>query len=495
MVIGENRRLILIILLIVSLLPPSCAHLRREPIPDEEAVRQFAKTHGLDEDVARFYLNHPEYIRRYYSSPPAYHSGNYKIRTFLMRRYLDTAMEYRDRGDLGMAIEMLKRVQRLKPDSATVAYNLGLFYFESGMIGDAVKWYLQALSNATSADLIVDASINLAICYLKMGKLKEAENILEQAAEISPDNPYLMYNLGIIYLKMGRYERAVGKFMRCLDVEELSADARMGLGLCYAKMNRRREAIGEFEEVAKLRPDDPQVWYNIGVLAFESGELDRSKEAFRRAKELGYKGGIEEFLKAIAGMRKREAKLAYNEGVSLQRDERYEEAIEAFKKALQLDPKMKRAYLNAAFCLSRLDNPEGAIEMLNKALEADPDFFEAHFNLGVIYLEMGRPRQAIEPLRRAVKLKPKSAEGRYNLGIALYRSGMFEEASGEFEAAVKLAPWWADAHYNLAMSYLKQGRRKKAISELKAALRTNPGHRKSKESLRSIGEDTDENFR
>ena len=110
--------LIFIIVLVASLILPSCAHVGRGARPNEDAVREFAKTHGIDEDVARFYLNHPEYIKRHYSSPPAYHSRNYRMRTFLMRKYFDMAMEYREAGDLDMAIETLKRVQRLKPDSA-----------------------------------------------------------------------------------------------------------------------------------------------------------------------------------------------------------------------------------------------------------------------------------------------------------------------------------------------------------------------------------------
>ncbi|HEX29786.1 TPA: tetratricopeptide repeat protein [Candidatus Poribacteria bacterium] len=480
--------LIFIIVLVASLILPSCAHVGRGARPNEDAVREFAKTHGIDEDVARFYLNHPEYIKRHYSSPPAYHPRNYRMRTFLMRKYFDMAMEYKEAGDLDMAIETLKRVQRLKPDSATVDYNLGLFYFESGMTDDAVKWYSEALRNANSADMIVDVSINLALCYLKMGKLKEAENRLEQAAELAPDDPTLLYNLGTVYLEMGKYERAIGKFMRCLDSEALSTDAKMGLGLCYAKMDRREEALKWFREVAKLRPGDPQVWYNIGVLTFELGDLNSSKLAFQKAKKLGYGGGIEEFLKAIKGMRKRDAKLAYNKGVSLQKEGKYEEAIKEFKKALQLDPKMEKAYLNAAFCLSRLGKSDKAIDMLNNALSLNSDFFEAQYNLGVIYLKLGRPRKAAEHLRKAVKLKPNFTEGRYNLGIALYRSGMFNEASKQFKAAVKLAPWWADAHYNLAMSYLKLGMKGRAISELKTALRIDPGHRKSEEMLRSIGE-------
>jgi tetratricopeptide (TPR) repeat protein len=487
-----GRRLTYIIAILIALtFLSSCAFVRKPTAirgrkTDEDAVREFAKTYGFDEDVARFYLNHPEYIRRYYS-PPAYHSRNYRIKTHLFGKYFDMAMEYKRAGDLDMAIETFRRALRVNPKSATVMYNLGILYFEKGMIREAIEWYRKTLSMSNSVELIVDSYINLAICYLKMGKLGDAENHLIQAAELAPDHPDLIYNLGVVYLEMGKHEKATEQFRRCLDVDGLAPDARMGLGLCYAGMNRRKEALGEFEEVAKIRPSDPQVWYNIGVLSFELRDFERSKEAFQKAENLGYKGGgIREFLKAIAGMRTREARMAYNEGVSHQEAGRYEEALSSFEKALELDPNLKETYLNMAFCLSQLGRSDRAVETLKRALEIDRDFFEANFNLGVIYLETGRPKKAIAPLRKAVRLKPNFAEGRYNLGIALYRSRKFKGAAEEFEMVTKLAPWWDDAHYNLAMSYLKLSRREDAVSELKSTLRVNPFHWKAGETLRSL---------
>ena len=468
----------------------SCSPLSHRPPQgerDKEALKKLMETYGFDEQTARFYLDHPDLIRRYQKPPAVYRGGNLKVRNYLTAKYLDMFILYREEGNLDKAIEMLLKVKKMNPHSSIIDYNLGVLYQEKGMIREAIRWYEEALDKTYTEEIIQDSQLNLAVCYLKLGQIGKAKLFLKEVEKQAPDDPYVNYNFGVAYLEEGRYDEAIRRFEICLKDEELAPDARMGMGLCCAKMGRRKEALEQFEEVLRMRPNDPQAWYNVGVLRFEMGDFERSKEAFERAEKLGFKGGgIGEFLRAIEGMREREARIAYNEGVSLQRERRYEEAIKRFRRALELDPEMKEAYLNMAYCLSAVGRREEAAEALERALELDDRFFEAYFNLGTLYLEMGRAEEAEGPLSKAVELRPSYAKARYNLGLALYRQGRYEEAAEEFEEAVRLAPKWDEAHYNLGMSYLMGGRAEKAVEEFKTTLKLNPSHDKARKALSSL---------
>lgn len=63
--------------------------------------------------------------------------------------------------------------------------------------------------------------------------------------------------------------------------------------------------------------------------------------------------------------------------MAFQRKGKNEDAIRLFCKALKLDPEMKEAYLNMAYCLSMIGRQQEAIEALKKALMLDNTFFEA----------------------------------------------------------------------------------------------------------------------
>lgn len=455
----------------------------------EKRLRELIESYGIEErEVAEFYLDHPEYAERYLYAPAVYRGFMGKMpRNQVLRTYFDMAIYAREEGDLDKAIYALKKAKKIKPDSPTLDYNLGVIHLEKGMVGKAIKHFKEAIEKAHSGDMVVDASINLAICYLRRGDLKGAEKALTDALDLAPDDPGLNYNLGVIYLRMKRFEEAFERFQKALVDDELELDARMGMGICLARMNRKEEALKEFRKVAQRRPNDPQIWYNIGVVAFQMGRLKAAKPAFERAARLGYDGReIADFLEAIEGMSARRARLAYNKGVSSQRLYNYREALSYYRKAVQLDPEMKEAYLNMAVCLDKLRRTAEAMEALKKAVEIDPRFFEARFNLGVLCLKMGRLEEAVEHLRKAALLRPYYSEAKYNLGIALYKLGRYEEAVERFKEVVELAPWWDDAHYNLAMTLLKLGRREEAISELEATLKINPLHRDAAEALNSL---------
>jgi tetratricopeptide (TPR) repeat protein len=503
-------------LILISFLS-SCSHQTSRPIEreeDENSVKLYGLSH---KDIEEFYKTHPEYAQRYLYAPPGYpvisyagefgklrlHSDPNKYRPIHgygrgvkilrdtskvghIRIRFDMAMDYYNQGKLDEAAELFKAIIPLKPDSATVYYNLGIISVKKGMYREAIEYFDKAIEKARSGEMMIDAYLNSALCYMRIKKLKKAEAQLLEAVKLDPNDPGVRYNLGIVYLREEEPEKALKEFERCLPSKELQPEARMGMGLSYARMNDREKAIEQFRLAAQLR-DDGQVWYNIGVLSFDLGRYDQAKEAFNKAIERGYpEAKISGFLRAIGRMRRRNAKVAYNEGVTLQRTAKYKEAISAFRKALELDPKLEEAYLNMAFCLGKIRRVNEAAETLREVLRINPNFVEARYNLGTLYLRMSRYADAAEELTKVVQARPYMAEARHNLGMALYRMNRFSEAEREFEEVLRMRPKWDEAHYNLGLTYLRLGKQDKALSEFQETLNINPSHLKAKEALESI---------
>ncbi|MDR3390413.1 MAG: tetratricopeptide repeat protein [Sulfuriferula sp.] len=100
---------------------------------------------------------------------------------------------------------------------------------------------------------------------------------------------------------------------------------------------------------------------------------------------------------------------------------------------------------------------EQAIQAYRKALAADNNFVEARNGLGVIYSIQGKYTEAIEVLKVAAQQSPKAAHIYNNLGYAYYLQGRNDEAITALREAANLDPHNQRALNNLAQAYARAG--------------------------------------
>ena len=93
---------------------------------------------------------------------------------------------------------------------------------------------------------------------------------------------------------------------------------------------------------------------------------------------------------------------------------------------------------------------EQAMEAYERAINDDPRFADAHVNLGRLYAVKGDRKSADRHYRHAVSLEPENALAWFNWGVMHQGLGRLEDAIGAYRTAVRLDPEFADAHYNLA---------------------------------------------
>lgn len=113
------------------------------------------------------------------------------------------------------------------------------------------------------------------------------------------------------------------------------------------------------------------------------------------------------------------------------------------------------------------DSPEEAVSAYRRALEIDPGLADAHLNLGRLLHERTEMAEAEQHYRRAQELLPDDATPAYNLGVALQDLGRPRDAAEAYEAALKRDPTLADAHYNLAGIYEDLGEPEAAFRHLR----------------------------
>ncbi len=99
-----------------------------------------------------------------------------------------------------------------------------------------------------------------------------------------------------------------------------------------------------------------------------------------------------------------------------------QEAIENFERAIQLNPKILKAYKLLALIYLKQKNYERARELLEQAHAIEPDFPDILNCLGVTYTHAGKYEKARNVLQTALKIKEDFPEANFNLGILLFLS-------------------------------------------------------------------------
>ena len=111
---------------------------------------------------------------------------------------------------------------------------------------------------------------------------------------------------------------------------------------------------------------------------------------------------------------------------------------------------------------------EEAIESYKKCIELDSTHAAAFINLGTLYYNRHDYVQAERFYRKAIEVDPRYALAYFDLGNVLDETGRLPDAIRAYQSAIALAPTYADAHYNLALAFEKGRQPRKALHHWQA---------------------------
>jgi len=165
---------------------------------------------------------------------------------------------------------------------------------------------------------------------------------------------------------------------------------------------------------------------------FDAGEL-RSVQSFPERK--------------LSANRQHESEAWFQKGLELEEaGAPVDQALEAYQKVLELNPKAAGALVNLGTIYYRQRNLGEAEKYYREAIEADAEYPLAQFNLGNLYDEQGRVKEALEHYRRALELSANYADAHFNRALLCERTGDAMKAVHHWKAYLKLdsSGQWAE---------------------------------------------------
>jgi len=145
-------------------------------------------------------------------------------------------------------------------------------------------------------------------------------------------------------------------------------------------------------------------------------------------------------------------------GLVLKEQGKFDNAIEAYRKAIDLNPNYAVACNNMGVVLQEQGKLDNAIEAYKKALFLNPNYGEVYSNIGLVLKDQGKLDEAIEAYQKALLLKPDYAEAYSNMGNTLLDQGKLDQAIENYKKSIALNPDFAGAHKDLGLTLLNTGK-------------------------------------
>ena len=155
-------------------------------------------------------------------------------------------------------------------------------------------------------------------------------------------------------------------------------------------------------------------------------------------------------------------------------------AIEAYSRAIDLNPGKVSAYNNRGITYADKGDFDQAIRDYNTAIQLNPELAKhpelakPYSNRGIAYYEKGDFDQAIRDYNTAMELDPEYASAYINRGNAYYKKGDFDQAIRDCNTAMELDPEYANAYINRGNAYAARGDCDTAIRDYNMAIQLNP---------------------
>jgi tetratricopeptide (TPR) repeat protein len=224
---------------------------------------------------------------------------------------------------------------------------------------------------------------------------------------------------------IGKYDLQLAERLlrEIVDSEPSEPLFRWRLGYVLSDLHEYANAIHEFNEVLKLDPKNVPAWGGLGQVHTELGEWKEAEFAFR--KRLEFKKSPQHFV------------FLANNMIQMSR---FDEAIDACNKALELSPAFDEAYLNLGLAQRHLRHTDQAIEAFKKAIELDTGYALAYRELGATYFLRSEFLSAQAALKKCLNYDPRDAWAHLYLAFCLQHLNDDTNAAMHFAEAVKEAP-------------------------------------------------------
>ncbi len=292
-------------------------------------------------------------------------------------------------------------------------------------------WTQKALAAATQAeqmnDKLPEVHSTLGAVYSTLGKNSEAVAELKRAITLAPTSDLGYRRLGTAYQSSGRGDQAIEAFQKAIELNPYYWGNQNQLGSAYFDLGNYAKALEAFQQVTVLAPDLDVGYQNVGNILTAQGKYQEAIPYYQKCLQIqpywstyGNLGTAYFFLK------------------------QYPNAVQAFEKAIELNPNDTLTMVNLADgyrATGQLDKASAtyqqAISVGFKELETNPQNADVLDAIALSYAKLGKAKEADSFMTRARGIDKKNVGFIYDQARMNAQLGRSKEALKSLREAIE----------------------------------------------------------
>ncbi len=372
-------------------------------------------------------------------------------------------------GDSAKALAIYNKLIQLSPNNAVAHYNVGVLKMKSGEHGQAIPSF-QAAARLVSGPEARFALNNLGFCHEKLGQWKEAASAYARASDLETTNGLYAKNAGMAYARINETELSTRYLARANAAGMGGGVVNSNLVESMVREGRTAEALDMLKKMSEEKPNDPDVWFNIGVLSHRLGRNQESEAAYRQSLEIRPDDG--DCLK--------------NLGLLLIEKGDAAEAVVLLEKMTTSHPGSIDGRLALAAAYVKLDRTQEAVNVWRDVVRMDGNQRDARLNLADGLWNMGLVRDARFHYSTVLKGHPNNARALNGMGLWHLSQGDSKQAESHFRRSMNADANYLPAYNNLAIALERLNQKAQAILILRKALQKDPNFEDARTNLERL---------
>jgi tetratricopeptide (TPR) repeat protein len=301
-------------------------------------------------------------------------------------------------------------------------------YGRSELANKAIEEYRLAIDADPGSEFLTSG---LAELYVKTGRIRDAVVEAQDILKRDPNNLEAHKLLGRIYLRSlgdmpggngsdNVLKLAIEQYEQIVKIEPNNVDDHLLLGRLYRLNNDLQKAENELKTAVGLDPNSEEAVTTLAILYTDEGDTAHALKVLSAVPDAG-----------------RSAKLYSALGNAYEQRKEYKNAIDAYKKAIQLDRDNLDAIRGLAENLLNDGQTDAALDQYKVIADANPEDAQTYLRMAEIYRRQGKYDEALENLKKADTMVPDSLEVPYNTAAVYQSQGRYDEAAKLLQDLVK----------------------------------------------------------
>lgn len=326
--------------------------------------------------------------------------------------------------------------------------------------GDFAAAGYEFFQTLSDANLRKDSYEQIGDIMKNVSNNEKCADYYKKAIDINPDNGGLRLKYARVLDKLGKNDAAVVEYNYALENGGDDPEILFSLERMY-------------RQKLEQAPNDPNVITNLGAILQKQNKYDEALQYYTKAGELDPKN----------------VTTRLNIGTLYQQKKSYDAAIQAYDSILFTYPSRVDANLYKAQCLAAMGQNDNALNLFNKVLSIDPTNKEAKNQIFDILKTTKTPAEVIAYMSRNSGMDSRTIDALYDYAIDLHRQKKFDDAISYYKELLKYKGDNPEIYINLAIAYKQKNDNASAKQILQTAKAKFPTNKQIADNLNAINQE------